>query len=258
MMPSAEVALAWSEDLVTLALLQDRELTPAVLAELKLIGFPDNLSMLPKDERQLQVFEGMRQLVADLPEAPDMAFMDDLAADFAAIYLTGALDVSPSESFWLSDERLVCQEPMFDMRKLYAADGLAVPDWRMRPDDHLVFQLQFVARRLERLGTKSLVDNGLTIDNQWRSLAMLLDHHLLRWLPDFASRVSARCDTGLYAALVLLTEAWCEQLRDLVALHLGELRPSKEEIEAILRSHPADEVKAEPIRFMPGIGGPSW
>jgi TorA maturation chaperone TorD len=258
MMPSAEAALAWSEDVTTLALLQDRELTPALLAELKLIGFPGNLGMVPVVERQRQIFEAMRQVVVALPDAPDTAFMDDLAADFAAIYLTGALDVSPSESFWLSDDQLVCQEAMFDMRGLYAADGLAVPDWRMRPDDHLVFQLQFLAKRLERLATRSRADSTLSIKNQWYSLAMLLDHHLLRWLPDFSSRVSARCDTGFYAALVLLTDAWCEQLRDLIALHLGELRLSREEIEATLRSHHLVEVKSEPIRFMPGIGGPSW
>jgi TorA maturation chaperone TorD len=147
---------------------------------------------------------------------------------------------------------------MFDMRELYAADGLAVPDWRMRPDDHLVFQLQFVAKRLGRLASLSDADFTHQADDLWRSLATLLDHHLLRWLPDFATRVSVRCDTEFYAALFLLTHVWCEQLRDLIALHLGELRPSNEEIEAVLRPKHLDEVTPEPIQFMPGVGGPSW
>jgi TorA maturation chaperone TorD len=258
MMPSAEVALAWSEDVATLALLQDRELTPALLAEMRLIGFPDNLGMVPLDERQREIFKAMRQAIAALPDAPDTAFMDDLAADFAAIYLTGALDASPFESFWLSDDHLVCQEPMFAMRKLYAEDGLTVPDWRKRPDDHLVFQLQFLARRLERLATKTAADNALDVRDQWRSLAMLLDHHLLRWLPDLTSRVAARCDTEFYAALLLLTDAWCMQLRDLIALNLGEPRPGKEEIEALLQPRNLDAASPEPLHFMPGIGGPSW
>ncbi|MGZ8219633.1 molecular chaperone TorD family protein [Methylomagnum sp.] len=84
----------------------------------------------------------MRSLVAALQAAPDTAFLDDLAADFAAIYLTGAFGASPYESYWLSDDHLICQDAMFDMRTLYAGAGLKVPDWRMRPDDHLVFQLQ--------------------------------------------------------------------------------------------------------------------
>ena len=86
----------------------------------------------------------------------------------------------------------------------------------------------------------------------------MLDHHLLRWLPDFATRVSVRCDTEFYAALFLLTHVWCEQLRDLIALHLGEPRPSNEEIEAVLRPKHLDEVTPVPIQFMPGVGGPSW
>jgi len=258
MMPSAEATLAWSEDVATLALLQDRELTPALLAELKLIGFPGNLGMVPGGERPRQVVAAMRQVVAALPDAPDTAFMDDLAADFAAIYLTGALDVSPSESFWLSDDHLVCQEAMFDMRGLYAANGLTIPDWRIRPDDHLVYQLQFLAWRLERIAIGKAADNAITARDNWLSLAMLLDHHLLRWLPDFASRVSMRCDSGFYAALVLLTDAWCGQLRDLIALNLGEPRPSKEEIEALLQPRNLDAASPEPLHFMPGIGGPSW
>jgi len=253
-----DTALAWSEDAATLALLHDRELTPSVMTGIKAIGFPDNLGMVLREERGRQVFEVMRETVVSFPEVPDTAYMDNLAADFAAIYLTGALDVSPFESFWVSDEHLVCQEAMFDMRELYAADGLAVPDWRKRPDDHLVFQLQFLAKRLERHATGTAAGNAGAVNDQWRALAAILDQHLLRWLPDFAARVSKRCGTEFYASLFLLTDAWCEQLRDLIARHLGEPRPSEEEIEAILRPRHLDEVKPEPIRFMPGSGGPSW
>ncbi len=144
------------------------------------------------------------------------------------------------------------------MPELYAADGLAVPDWRMRPDDHLVFQLQFLGRRLEQLSMQPEAEDPDLTNGLWRSLATLLDLHLLRWLPDLASRVSVRCDTEFYAALFLLTDLWCEQLRDLIALHLGEPRPSKDELEALLRPKHLDEVQSVPIQFMPGIGGPSW
>jgi len=258
MMIDREVALAWSEDVATLAFLHDRELAPGLLAALKVIGFPVNLGMLPGDENAGQVFAAMQQAVLALPVFPDKACTDILAADFAAIYLNGALDASPFESYWVSDEHLVCQEAMFELRELYAADGLVVPDWRKRPDDHLAFQLQFVARRLGRIASLSDTDFASQADALWRSLAKVLDHHLLRWLPDFAGRVSVRCDTDFYAALFLLTHVWCEQLRDAVARHLGEARPSQEEIEASLRPKDLDAVPAVPIQFMPGIGGPSW
>jgi len=253
-----DTALALSEDAATLALLNDREATPDMLAELKAIGFPNNLGMLPRNEKGRTVFEVMKDTVSLLPDVPDVAFMDNLAADYAAIYLTGALDVSPFESFWLSDEHLLCQEPMFEMRNLYTAEGLTVPDWRQRPDDHLVYELQFLSRRLKWLADGMANNNVVATRNEWRSLAMLLDQHLLRWLPDFAIRVTQRCDTAFYGALALITDAWCQQLRDVIALHLGEPRPSKEEVEAMLRPQLTGEARPEPLQFMPGSGGPSW
>ena len=242
----AEVAAALAEDVATLALLHDAELTPSVLAELKQVGFPGNLGLSPVGETSLTSFEMMRMAVSSLPT--DAAALDELAADFAAIYLTGSFGASPCESYWLSDDHLVCQDAMFDLRALYAEQGLAVPDWRKRPDDHLVFQLQFLARRF---------DAAVTPDD-WRSIAGFLDYHLLRWLPDFAGRVADRCNMLFYAALALLTDAWLQQLRDLIADHLGEPRLSREEIEASRGSQREAEPVAVPIAFMPGAAGPSW
>lgn len=245
---NAEVAAALAEDAATFALLHDRELTPAVLAELKEVDFPANLGLFPAGEASLASFEMMRTAVVSLPEIPDAALLDELAADFAAIYLTGSFGASPCESYWLSDDHLVCQDAMFDLRALYAEQGLAVPDWRKRPDDHLVFQLLFLARRF---------DAAVTADD-WRSIAGFLDYHLLRWLPDFTGRVADRCNMMFYAALALLTDAWLQQLRDLIADHLGEPRLSREEIEASLGSQREAEPVAVPIAFMPGAAGPSW
>lgn len=257
MMLNAEAALALADDAATLALLHDRELSAPLLAELEAVGFPDNLGLLPAGDASRNVFELMRIAVSSWPAAPDSRYLDNLAADFAAIYLTGAYGVSPSQSFWLSDDHLLCQDAMFDLRALYAASGLKAPDWRKRPDDHLVFQLQFLARRLVATMT----------EDDWRQLAGFLDRHLLRWLPDFAARVAQRCDTLFYGALATLTNSWCQQLRDLLAEQLGEARPSAEETEAMRRPQRDAEVMevaevtkvtAAPLHFVPGGAGPSW
>lgn len=233
---------ALAEDAETLALLQDRELTSDLLAGLLANGFPGSLA-LQGDDEAARVYQLMTTAVAALPESSDSQLIDELAADFAAIYLNGGYGASPNESVWLSDDHLICQDAMFELRRIYAAKGVAAPDWRLRPDDHLVFQLQFIALSLR--GADSAVD--------WRALATFLDEHLLRWLPDFASRVASRCETAFYAALALLTAAWVNQLRDVLARLLGEPRPSREEIEARLQksSHRPEVV---PLTFMPGIG----
>jgi TorA maturation chaperone TorD len=132
---------------------------------------------------------------------------------------------------------------MFEVRDLYAARGLAAADWRRRPDDHLLLQLQFVARWLR------------DADPDLAGLATFLDRHLLRWLEDFARRVAARCDTALYAGLALLTLAQVERLRDILASALGAPRPSRDEVEAVCRA--LRSVESVPVGFVPGTG-PGW
>lgn len=248
MMLNANIASALAEDAATLAILQDRELSPAVLAELRVLDFPSNFGLLPGDDESRLLFWAMRETIAMLPTRFDDRLMNELAADFAAIYLTGAFGASPYESYWLSDDHLLCQDAMFDIRELYAKKGLAVSNWRMRPDDHLVLQLQFIAHLLNKVGN----------DDDWRWLAEFLDFHLLRWLPSFAGRVAERCDTPIYATLALLTDAWCQQLRHLIAQHLGEARPTSKDIEDRLKAQRMAETPELPIRFVPGAAGPSW
>lgn len=248
MMLNHDIGLVLAEDAATLAVLQDRELSPAALAELKALDFPANLGMLPGDDASRMLFWAMRETVAMLPTSFDACLMNELAVDFAAIYLTGAHGASPYESYWLSDDHLLCQDAMFDIRALYAKSGLVVPDWRMRPDDHLVFQLQFIAHLLNKAGN----------EDDWRWLADFLDYHLLRWLPSFAGRAADRCYTPFYATLALLTDAWCQQLRNLIEQHLGEARPTVKEIEERLNSQRMAEISEVPIRFVPGAAGPGW
>ena len=47
---SAELGAALAEDFASLALLHDRELTPALLLALRQAGFPGSLAMLPRDD----------------------------------------------------------------------------------------------------------------------------------------------------------------------------------------------------------------
>lgn len=247
-LPTSDIAAALAEDFATLALLHDAEVGAPLIAELRLVGFPESLALLPHEEKAKACISAMAGAIAILPADPDGACLDELAADFAAIYLTGAFGASPSESYWLSDDHLVCQNAMFELRELYAAHGLVAPDWRKRPDDHLVYQLQFLARRMQ----------VATTDQDWRALAHFMDYHLLRWLPDFARRVAERADTAFYAALAMLTDAWCRQLRELIANLLGEPVLTAEEIAAALGAQRVAEAEPVPVRFVPGVAGPSW
>lgn len=240
---------AIAQDAESLAALHDCELTPPVLAALRIAEFPSCLGLMPATEEAQAAWQAMEIGIADLPAELNPDARDILASEYAAIYLTGAYGVSPYESVWTDDDHLVCQEAMFQWRDLHAAAGLAVVDWRHRPDDHLVLQLLYLAKQVR----SATAVEGLA---PWRHLAQVLDEHTLRWLPDFSSRVAARSDSLFYIGLAVLTTAWLEMLRDLIAAQLGEPRPSREEVEERLR--PPRPVVAEPIVFIPGGSRPSW
>ena len=187
----------------------------------------------------------MADAVAALPKVLDQTVLDQFAADYADIYLTHGYRASPHESVWLDEDHLMRQEPMFQVRAYYARHGLTAGNWRVRPDDHLALQLQFLAYLLAPERDEDTLAEA----------ARFLDEHLLRWLPQFAQRIAERCRTGFFAALAPLTAIYCDELRDVLALILAEPRPSPEDIEQ--RMKPKRVPTPVPVTFVPGQG-PTW
>lgn len=239
---------AVAEDLLTLAVLHNEELEAARIEQLRAVGFPDGLALKLESERGAEALVLMRNALAYLPAADDRAGLDALAADYADIYLTYKLRVSPCESVWLDEDGLIMQEPMFQIRTWYKKYGLAAPNWRARTDDHLVLQLHFVSHLLE----------GAEETAQLREAARFLDEHLLRWITPFAERVAGRCATPFYGGLAALTAMYVEELRDLLAAMLDEPRPSAEAIEARMKPRQKEgEFQEIPIVSVPA-NTPSW
>ncbi len=237
----AELCRALCDDLDQLIRLHDRELDAETLAALRESSFPEGLALLPEGDAATCAAENMRRALTE------NLTLDEVAADFAAIYLNNALGASPYESVWLSDDHLACSAPMFELRDLYAAAGLRVANRRSRFDDHLVLQLQYLRLVLER----STVDPEKT--------ANFIDEHIGYWFPDFAQRVSRQCDTAFYAALVELTHVWLQRFRALFDEIHGLAKPLHAEIsERINRKRVLDKAEVVPIKFMPGAQGASW
>jgi len=231
-----------AEDLRILAALHDREPDVALAGELRAIDFPRSLTLpLASGPAQEALFV-MEQSLALLPPEADEQVLDELAADYAGIYLNYSIGASPEESVWIDEDGLICQDSMFQVRQWYESFGLRAPDWRTRPDDHLVYQLQFIAHMLEQDEERQILEQ----------VATFMDEHLLRWLGSFAERVMQRCDTPWFAGVAGVTAAYAEELRDTLAEILQQPRPTAEEIEE--RMQPRRAVEEVPVTFMPGMG----
>lgn len=237
------------EDLLLLALLHDRELDRDTLMGLWKECYEEFLGLKFESKAGREALRLFRQGLDDIPTDLVQGTLDILAAEFADIYLNYTLNASPCESVWVDEDSLTMQDAMFQIRGWYTKHGLAVKDWRMRSDDHLVTQLQFLAYLLEGEPDRERLDE----------IARFLDEHLLRWIGEFAERISARCKTRFYAGLATLTATYLDELRDLAAELLDSPRPSAEEIEERMRPKLAAPgvTVAAPGPFVPGAA-PSW
>ena len=241
----------FAQDLRLLALLHDREPSAELIETLRRTAV-DGLFALRLDGDRAD--KALNFLVLAL--SPDLTStspsgLDELAADHAAIYLTHAHRVHPSESPWIDPEGLTSQQSMFEVRDWYLHWGLEVPNWRVRPDDHLVVQLGFVAHLMEAVEhPAALVDT-----------ARFLDRHLLRWIGAFADGVTARCWTAYWAAIAEVTVIYLATLRSRLAALPGCERIEIEPIEAEKKRIEAEAARSEatcatPVH-VPGLE-PSW
>lgn len=248
-MEETELSAVWrnavAEDLRLLAVLHGREATQDILEELRELAFPAALGLKLQGQAGEGVLDFMRTALAGLPAPLEQRHLDELAADYASIYLNHSLRASPCESVWRDEEKLLCQGPMFEIREWYQRYGLQAADWRVFPDDHLMLQLQFVAHLLS-------LDNK---QDTLRDVARFLDEHLLRWISDFAARVAARCNTQFYAGLGMLTAEYLAELRELLVVLADCPRPLPEEVNETGVAKPVTQTA--PLTYMPGIA-PSW
>ena len=242
-----ELCTALADDIESLIRLHDREMDADTLAAMQAADFPFCSALPPAGEAGLEAYGNLQAVLATIPRPAPAAVLDDLAADYAAIYLNNSIGASPYESVWLDNDHLACQQSMFELRQLYAAVGLEVRDWRKRYDDHLVCQLQYLRHCLLR----EAVD--------WAALADFIDDHLGYWLPDFAQRVTRFGKTDFYDGVAQVTYVWLERCRELLAeIHALPRPPWEVLTDRIRRKLALDKAEVAPIKFMPGAQGPSW
>ncbi len=241
---------AVSEDLLQLCTLHDRELDSELIAALWEVDFPRSLGLVIKDENTLEVSDRLATCIRSFKSSADEETLNRLAADYADIYLNYALRVSPMESVWLDDDSLTHQQPMFNVRAFYRRYGLAAENWRIKSEDHLVLQLQFLSHLASLAVEESHRKTEILAD-----MAEFMDTHLLLWIDDFAVTVCARCSTEFYAALAAFTAAYLNELRDRLVEIASKPRLSEEQISAILGKSPQEQEMVSA-----GISGdaPGW
>ncbi len=238
---------ALGEDLALLARLHDRELDAPLITSLRAAPVEDWFALRMSGEEFEKVSALIAHAFALAPDPLTEAALDEMAAEYAAIYLNHTYRVSACESFWVGEDGLERQEPMFSVRRCFGRFAVKAPDWRHRADDHIAYELALLAQVAPRLGDPETA----------RAVGQFMREHPLVWVPDFAARVARRCQSPFYAGVALLTALYLKTLARLLAGAYGiDMTPVEPKTRSA--STAAGPTCADPSpRYTPGPG-PGW
>lgn len=144
--------------------------------------------------------------------SPDrIALLED---DYTRLFIgIGRTLAPPYESVYSSEEHILFERETLAVREWYEKYGLRVPQLNVLPDDHIGYELFFVARLCERAA--SLLRDGDTeaataVINDSRRF---VESHPHRWVGLFVNDILERSQTDFYPAIALLTRSVVEQVR---------------------------------------------
>lgn len=132
--------------------------------------------------------------------------------DYARVFLgagTACKDpVSPYESVYTGEERLLMQGARDEMLVSLASEGLAIEDSFNMPEDHISFQLQYMARLLDQESEswqEGCLERAVAANEKSERF---FNGHLMNWVPTFCREATAMARTSFYRGLCECTDAW--------------------------------------------------
>lgn len=139
----------------------------------------------------------------------------DLAVDYARVFLAAGTyegeSAVPYESIYTSKEGLIMQEARDEVRKIYIQNSVNVSASLNMPEDHLSFELEFLAimsdRAIEavRVNDRDLFTENIAIQRDF------IVQHPLAWIEALREKVEACSKRAFYPAIAMITEGYLEK-----------------------------------------------
>ena len=169
------------------------------------------LESWPLDRTHTDAAAGLERMVRFTTDwTPDSMAL--LEWDYMRLFIgVGKTHAPPFESVYLSEEHILFERETLEVRQWYAKYGLRVPQLHVVPDDHIGYELFFVARLSDRVA--SLLDSGETeaATAVREDCRRFVETHPHRWVDLFVSRILGHAQTDFYAAIGLMTRSVVQQ-----------------------------------------------
>ncbi len=185
-----------------------KELTAEAIAEVAAIEFPEQTGNSILDEGYRLVHRYFNFSAADR--------RTQLAVEYARVFLAaGVFEKSdktaiPYESVFTSPERIMMQASRDDVVRWFARDGFAVNPALHEPEDHLSFELEYLAHMNERAAQLAeAADEEALRENLSRQYSFI-ERHILNWVPDLAVCVRGAAKLAFYPGMLLVIQGTAE------------------------------------------------
>lgn len=184
------------------------------------------IKMAPSvDIDETEISEGYRMLKSFIGHLTGST-VTDLAVEYARIFLgAGIKDAAyPYESVYTSPNKLVMQEARDQVLKLYREEGLDRAEEFNEPEDHIAFELEFMAflcqKTTEALKAGDKVGASAYLNKQKQFLAK----HLIPWAPTFCADIQRIAQADFYKAIAKITLGYLSMEQDIVNELIEEIQ----------------------------------
>ena len=159
----------------------------------------------------------LSKFAAELSPDGLVAARRDVVADFSALFLgMSANPVSPYESVYTSSKRIMMQESRDQVVALYQAEGFRRSAQINLPEDHIGFELEFMACLCRKEAAALQAVDAAAAGSAVGAQKAFLSEHLLVWAPQCCDDVERQARTGFFRGLA-------QTLREFLALEKDSL-----------------------------------
>ena len=152
-----------------------------------------------------------------------------LACEYARIFLAAGVFTKerqtavPYESVFAGDERIMMGDARDDVVARFLEDGFQVNPDLHEPEDHLAFELEYLANMNERAGEWARARNRDQLHRNVVRQQEFIEGHLLSWIPLLHEASLDYAKLTFYPGMLLVAQGTLEQARDLLRGVLAQL-----------------------------------
>ncbi|MEE0706105.1 MAG: molecular chaperone TorD family protein [Adlercreutzia sp.] len=152
-----------------------------------------------------------------------------LACEYARIFLAAGVYVKsdktaiPYESVFTSPERIMMQASRDDVVRRFARDGFKVNPALHEPEDHLAFELEYLAHLNDRAAVLAEAGDAAGLRANFARQVDFIETHILNWLPALTTAARGFAKLAFYPGMLLVAQGTAETCRETLTELADEL-----------------------------------